>query len=168
MQAVHDLLQRQRPNTRRSKLDRQRHAVQAPADLLSQREIVVADTEVGAGVAGAVSEQLDGLVGHGQRRHPPAQLAGHPQRLTAGGQDRQPRARRQQRDHYGPAGVEQMLAIIKQQQRFALAEESDQQVHGGAARLIGQTQRACDGHRCDGRVGDRSQVDLTTALRGTR
>ena len=49
------------------------------------------DGEVGPGPAGAVGEQLDRLVGQRQRRHPPAHLAGHPDRLTAGRQHRQPR-----------------------------------------------------------------------------
>ena len=92
MQAVEDLGQRQRPHPRRRQFDRQRHAVEAAADLGHRGGVVVGDGEVGPGPAGAVGEQLDRLVGQRQRRHPPAHLAGHPDRLTAGRQQRQRRA----------------------------------------------------------------------------
>jgi hypothetical protein len=66
MQTVHDLAQRQCPNTRRGKLNGQRHAVEALADFGHQRAIVPAHNEIGTHVPGAVGEQLDGLVGKGQ------------------------------------------------------------------------------------------------------
>ena len=63
MQAVEDLGQRQRPHPRRRQLDRQRHTIQAPADLAHRRGIVVADGEIGPSMAGPVGEQFDGFIG---------------------------------------------------------------------------------------------------------
>ena len=47
MQAVEDLRQRQRPNPRRGKLDRQRHPIESPADLRYQRGIASPTTKSG-------------------------------------------------------------------------------------------------------------------------
>lgn len=62
MKAVPDLGQRQRAHPGGRELDGQRHAVEPVTDLGYHGDVVVGDGEVGAGVAGPVREQLDGLI----------------------------------------------------------------------------------------------------------
>ena len=73
-----------RRDARRGQLDGQRHAVQAPADLLDRRLVVLVGAEARVG-GGALDEQAAGL---GQRRHAPDDLALAVQRLAAGGHAR--------------------------------------------------------------------------------
>ena len=61
MQAVQDLARRQRPHPRRRQLDRQRHTVEACADLGHSRGIVVAERETVLSTAGPIDEQLEGF-----------------------------------------------------------------------------------------------------------
>ena len=89
-QAGGDLLEREGGDARRGQLDGQRHAVQAPADLLDRRLVVLAGAEARVG-GGALDEEAAGL---GQRRHPPDDLALAVQRLAARGHDAHARARR--------------------------------------------------------------------------
>ena len=62
MQAVADLGQRQHAHPRRRQLDRQRHAVEASADLRRGGGVVVGEAEIGADPSRTVVEQLDRLV----------------------------------------------------------------------------------------------------------
>ena len=160
MQAVEDLGQRQRPHPRRGQLDRQRHTVQARADLAHRCGIVISEGEIGAGMAGPVGEQLDRLVGQRQRGHPPAHLTSDPDRLTAGRQQGQPRRPTEQRDDQLGAGIQQMLAVVQHHQHLTVANKPQQAVHGGAARLIGQPQRTRHRHRHQLGVGDRRQIHV--------
>ena len=89
-----------------------------------RRGIVVGDGEIGPSTAGTVGEQLDGFVGQRQRRHPPAHLAGHPDRLTAGRQQRQPRQRRPQSNDQRRARVQQMLTVVQHHQHLSVADET--------------------------------------------
>ena len=160
MQAIADLGQRQHPHPRRRQLDRQRHAVEAPADLRRGGRVVVGDFEGGPSKAGAVGEQLDRLVGQRQRRHPPAHLAGHPDRLTTGRHQRHRRAAAQQGNGERRGRVEQMLTVVQHQQHSTVTDETGERVHRGAARLIGQAQRADHRDRHDIGIGDRRQIHV--------
>src|ERR1700730_13884161 len=66
----------------------------------------------------------------------------------------------QQRNGQFPAAVEEVFAIVEQQQHVSVGNEPQQDVHGGAARLIRQTQRACRSDRQESSVGDRRQIDI--------
>jgi hypothetical protein len=155
MQTVGDLAQRECPNPCSGKFNRQRHTIQALTDLRHQCVVVLAHNEIRACPPSTIGEQLHGLVVNRQRRHPPTQLTGHPERFTTGSQYGQVRARVQQLHNHAPARVEQMLAVVEQQQHGFVADEPYQRVHGGAARLIGQTQRARCRDRHHRRIGDR-------------
>jgi 3-ketosteroid 9alpha-monooxygenase subunit A len=72
-----------RPHPCRRKLNGQRHAVEAAADLRHGGSVVVGDGEIGPCEAGAVGEQLDGLIGQRQRRHLPHRFARHSKWFTA-------------------------------------------------------------------------------------
>ena len=113
MQALEDFGRRQRPHPRRRQLDRQGHPIQAAADFGHRRSVVVVDGEIGSSTAGALDEQLDGLVGQRQRRHPPAHFARNADRLTTGGQQRQPRRGTEQRDDQLRARIEQVFAVVQ-------------------------------------------------------
>ena len=123
MQAVKDLGQRQRPHPRRGQLDRQRHPIEARANLGHRRGIVIGDGEPGPGMAGPVGEQLDGFIGQRQRRHPPAHLTRHADRLTARREQRQPRRPTQQSDDQLGAGIEQMFAVVQHHQHLTVANK---------------------------------------------
>lgn len=62
MQTVGDLAQRQGAHPRGGQLNRQRHPIQALADLGQQLDIF-ADTKLGAHKAGPIDKLLDGLLG---------------------------------------------------------------------------------------------------------
>ena len=104
-------------------------------------------------MAGPIGEQLNRLVGQRQRRHPPTQLTGHPDRLTAGRKQCQPRRGTQQSDDQLGARIQQMLAVIEHHQHLTVANKPQQGVHRGAAGLIRQPE--CAGHRDRARDRDR-------------
>ena len=160
MQAVEDFGQRQRAHPCGGELDRQRQPIEARADFGHDCGVVVGDGEIGASVASPVGEQFDGFVAKRQRRHPPAHLAGHTDRLTAGGQQRQSRSGAEQRIDQRRTGVEQVLAVVQHHQHLPVGDKTGQGVHGGAAGLVGQPERAghCDWHQL--RVGDRRQIHI--------
>ena len=54
-------LGREKPQTRRGKLDRQGQSVQPAADFKNRRRIVIGQSEVGTDRLGSVDEQLDGF-----------------------------------------------------------------------------------------------------------
>ena len=127
-QARGDLIERQRGRASRGELDRQRHAVQTPADLLHGAG-GVRGIEARPRSGGALAEQPLGL---GQRGHPPNDLVGTPQRLAARGQDAH--ARPGSQNLLGQAGtrVDQVLAVVENDQRIASGQMRGQRLHGRA------------------------------------
>ena len=61
--------------------------------------------------------RLPQRLGHRKRRHPPGDLAGHPERLAAGGQHRQARARAQERLDQTRHRLDEVLGIVDDHQR---------------------------------------------------
>ena len=102
--------------------------------------------ETGSGPAGPVDEQLHRLagcqpgdagrpvvapvmiVGDGQRRDPPGHLAGQVEGLAAGGQYAQRRTRRHQPVGQGRGRVEDVFAVVQDQQRLLVAQVGGQGV----------------------------------------
>ena len=93
---------------------------------------LVVDDEVGPHPPGPLQEQAGGLVGvqplgrhrHAlgrspQRRHPPHQLAGHAEGLTAGHQHMHVRARRQHRVHQRRHRLQDVFGVVDHHQRRA-------------------------------------------------
>ena len=85
-QTVEDLGRRQCTDSGRGKLDGQWKAIEPAADLGDGFCIVSTDAELGFGPSCAVAEQFDRFVGQRQRRHSPAHLARHADRLATCGQ----------------------------------------------------------------------------------
>ena len=92
---------------------------------------------------------------------------GRPERLAAGGQHRQPRARRQERGDRLARRVEQVLAVVDDQQPGALAEERDAGREDVALDDL-QVQRRRQGVRDRGRVGDRGEQQHDRGLAALR
>ena len=157
-QAVEDLGQRHHPHSRRRELDPQGQTVQTSADIAYGSGVGGGDTEVGPSQPRAVDEELDSFVGERQRRHPPGQLAGHPDRRTAGSQNRQPGARAQERVGQYTARVDQVLTIVQHHQRVPVADESHERVHRGAARLVRKAERAQHRYRDHLGIGHRREI----------
>ena len=160
MQAVEDLVQRQRTHARSRKFDRERHSVEPPADLVHRHGVLIGGGEIGPHPTRAVFEQLDRFVGQRQRGHPPCHLTGQPDRLTARRQQRQTRACFEQRQDEFRAGIEQMLAVVQHQQQLTLTDESDNRVHSRPARLVRKAECARHRNRDQIRIGDRREVDV--------
>ena len=159
-QTVQDLVEGQGPNAGRREFDRQWHAVEAVADGGHRAGVVRRDVKVGAHQAGAVGEQVDGVVAQRQRRHPPDRLTRHAERFAARGEQRQLGACADERGGDPGAFVEQVLAVVEHDEHPAVGSEAQHDVDGGHARKVGQTQRADHRAGDDVGVGDRREVDV--------
>ena len=147
-QARRDLIQRQGRHAGRGQLDGQRHAVQAPADLVDRRPVVVGGAE--ARVRGcALREQAARL---GQRRDAPGHLALAVQRLAARGEDAHAGAGAQQVFRQARTRVDHVLAVV----------EHDDGLTAGQVRGKGLLRRAPggdrDAHGQRGRLGHQRAV----------
>ncbi len=129
-QALGDLLHRKRAQARRGELDRQRNAVQAPTDFGHGRGIPVGDAKGRLRRDRALDEQVHrfelhqglggdcpAVIGDRERRHRIVRLARDVQRLAAGRQDLQTRARLQHLLRELGAGVDQVFAIVEDEQQ---------------------------------------------------
>ena len=165
MEAVDDLVERQRADAGRGQFDRQRHAVERSADLGHGGGVVVGRRRSRAGPGGR---------GRRTARWPrrPA-TATAPDHVTSPGT---------------PVGSRLVARICSPGQAPSSSAASDavassrcsqlssttsicrsptnlvQRFHRRAARLVGQAQRTRDGHRHHGLVGDRCQVDVADAV----
>ena len=106
-------------------------------------------------------------VGKRERRQPEGVLRGEPERFAAGGQHRQPRARGQERGDRVARRVEQVLAVVDDQQPGALAEERDAGREDVALDDL-QVQRRRQRVRDRGRVGDRGEQQHGRGLAALR
>ena len=73
-----------------------------------------------------------------KRGHLPARFARHAERLTAGGEHRQPRRGAEEGSDQRCGRVEQMFAVVQHQQHVAVAKVLLQRVDGRPAGLVGQ------------------------------
>ena len=96
--------------------DRQGHAVEATADLGHERRFIAGWIRIRAGALRAVGEQFNRRVVDRQRWHPPGDFAGEADRFAAGDKNRQLLAGIEQRNDHLPGRVEQVLAVVEQQQ----------------------------------------------------
>ena len=153
-QPLGDLLHRQCAYPRGRQFDRQRHAVQRPAQRGDRADVGRADGETGQGRGRPVGEQPDRLVPvrvlgrldragrrDRHRRYLPHRFRGHPQRLTARGDHDQPlRGVEQALAHHG-ARVDEVLAVVQNQQQPARGHRIGERVEQRPAGLLADTQR---------------------------
>ena len=160
-QARGDLLERQRGRAGRGELDGQRHAVQTPADLLHGAGGAVRGIEARPRRGGALAEQPLGL---GQRGHPPGDLVGAAQRLAARGQDAHAGPGAQNLLGQAGARVDQVLAVVENEQRLARGQMRHERLQGrarcGDRHADGQRRRL----RHERGVAEARQVDEPSAV----
>ena len=159
----------QQPGAGGGQLDRQRQALQPPADLRHRRRVALGEGKAGPHRAGPVHEQRHRRRGRHlrdrggarigrqrQRRHRVLPLGAQPQHRAAGGQDRHPRAAGQQLAQVG-GDLDHLLQVVQDQQPRAVAERLGQRLQ--RRRPPGQVgaRRPADGGQDQPRVGDRVQ-----------
>ena len=175
LQADVDLVDRQRVRARRSELERERNAVEVVADGRDRRRGAFRQPEGGLLQADALDEHLRGFgarqrleiaAGRGQRqrRHRIDLLAGDLELLAAAREDANLRRGQQQRGGERGAGVDQVLAIVEQQQqtpRLEMTAERLREVDTGA---LAHAQHLRDRARHQRRIGDRAELDEPHAV----
>ena len=103
---------------------------------------------VGAGAAARLRQ-----LGQGQRRDPPGGLAGDAEGLAAGGQQAHPGALLEDGVHEPGAGLDDVLAVVQEEERVALLEQGDERRLRGLAGALPRPHRGQRGARDERRVG---------------
>lgn len=167
-QASQELLGGEGRDARGGELDRQRQPVEPAAHLGDRRGVRGLELEPRRAALRAVDEQPDGVgpahrlhpevqarVGQAHRRHVVRHLARDAQRLAAGGQHAQARARRQQvGDPHGRL-LGDVLAVVDHQQAARVADRRTQRLDERPVGALGDAKRPRD-----------HPVDLVTGRRG--
>ncbi len=121
MQAVDDLVERQRPHPRGGEFDRQRHAVEPRQISVTVPAFSSVTAKSGRArrarsVNNSTASSASDSDGTRQFTSPDT-----PERLTAGRQHRHPRAAAEHVVDQRGAGIEQMLAVVQHQQHPTIA-----------------------------------------------
>jgi hypothetical protein len=139
VEALEDLARAHRPHARRGKLDGERNAVEAAADL-DHRSGIALRPEARQHRARPLGEQRDCRRVHAgrrcQRRQGQDALAVDREGLAAGCQHRQPRTALQELADQLRHRLDQVLAIVEHQQEPALAQHLDHAGDQGPVRLL--------------------------------
>ena len=172
-----DLLRREHRDTCRGELQRQRHAVEAVADLRHRSGVVVVEGESGSSRGSTQDEQLqrgdtchcrcrpDVLrIGHGQRGCQPADLTRNAQRLTAGRQDGDLRTALQQLGDRPSTRVDQVFTVVEHDEEVSVAQLRHQRVDWSLTSSQPKSQRLCHLLHDQVAVGQRRQLDEKDAV----
>jgi hypothetical protein len=158
LQLARQFRQRQRAQPDGGELDRERYAVQPPAQPHDVRPVSRRNAEPGDDGRRALGEQLDRRTGRWQRLQREGVLAGHVERLPAG--DDEGDARRAAQHGVGElaAGVDQVLARVEDEQQLPAAQVVKEM---RPARLVARRDSDGRGDRAGQlvRVVDPAQVD---------
>ena len=150
-----DLIGRERLDAGSSQLDRQRYAVETLTDPGHRRGVRAGEREVGSDRHGPVHEQFD-CVTAGDHRRPgtPLRQRQRPQRpdpltvdaepLPAGGQDPHPPTRPQDSLRDAGHSIEEMLAVVENEQHGPGFQELDEQLECHRARSMRYAQGGHD------------------------
>ena len=157
VEAVRDLLGRQHAHARRGELDRERDAVEPPADLGHGRRVARRQRERRRRGLRPLDEQLHRL-GARHRRHEPRRLAAHAERLAARRQHREPRAGAQQLLGELRALLHQVLAVVEDEQHPVAADLGHEQLERRRAGALGEVQHGRDVRGERVAVGERREV----------
>ncbi len=163
-----DAVEAQGGQPRRGQFDGEGAAVEAPADLADAGPVGGGDGGT-TGLAGPLEEQRHGVARvalarqrqPGDREHPLERQ--HEPRLRRG-QDGHTRAPAEDPLHEHPDAVDQVLAVVEDEQRLAVGEVGEHVLLAGPPRRVGQAERAAHRRGDERLVGDRDQVDEPHAV----
>jgi hypothetical protein len=140
-----DVVDRERAHARGGELDRERDALEPPADLAYGPGIPGRDAESRFHRRGALDEEAHRFagrdlvervraerIGNGERRHRKLRFAGDPQRLAARGENGQAGRRLQQLPRERRAGLHEMLAVVEDQEHAPALQVLHQRLDYGA------------------------------------
>ncbi len=127
VEPIENLSRRQRTGTGRREFQRQRDAVETPADAHHRVDVVRGHRELGRCQLGTFDEQADRIVpvrlldrgldvGQRQRRHPVERFAGDTEPFPAGGQHAEVRAGGQQISTECRGGTDDLFAVVEHEQ----------------------------------------------------
>ncbi len=156
---------------RRRKLDRERDAVEPPADGGDRAEILLVMPEVRAQRLGAGHEQLDrGVIErafggglqfrrHAERRDAIDMLAVDAQPFAAGGENDGARAAGDDGLDQPRHGIDDMLAIVENEQQAPRADRARNRLRRNLLAFLLDGEHAGDRRRHQARIGQRRQFD---------
>jgi hypothetical protein len=152
IQPLHQLLDGDRPDLGGRQLDRERDAVQVPADLLDGRGILLGQGKAGEGGGRPLYEECHRLClsqllnrhsltivpcrGQGERGHAIGDLARQSQWLTARGQHVHPGTASQEDIAQGGARLDQVLAVVQNHHHLLRSEIVREGLAQRAGRLL--------------------------------
>ncbi len=177
VQAGGNGLDADRAHARGGELDRQRDAIQPVADLRDVRGVVLGQVKRRLRGDRALDEKPCGVrlgdfrkrgfalrIGNDERRQRIRRLAANVQPLAAGRENLYARQRLQQFRCEFRAGVDQMLAVVEDEQQPAVGAMPDQRLRRGTARFLLDPQRGGDRLRHQFRICKRRQFDQPHAV----
>ena len=177
VQTLGDRFDRQRAHASGGELQRERNAVEAPADLDQRVRVLRGHGEPRLHGLGAIDEQPHGLelqqgvggqgrarVGNGQRLDRVRDLAGHVEVLAARREQPDPGARLEKLFGQVGARVHEVLAVVEDDEELAVANELDERLDHGAARLLHDAEHGRDRLGNQPCIGDRRKLDEPDAV----
>ncbi len=183
VQPLDDLLEGEQANPRGGQFDGERNAVESPADLRDEVDVVVAQLKGGTCRGRAVQKKTNGLelrqalggrgsagevaprLGKRERWQRPGRFARHAQRLAAAGQDAKLRTRTQQRFGEARAGSDEVFAIVEDEQEPLVAEEAGERGGERALGLLAKIERGRDAFDDHRGISGRGEFDEPNAVR---
>ena len=167
IQTGEDLGRRHGAHSGRRQLDGQRQAIETFAQLLDGQLGRLVGQEIGPALSGALKEQAPGI-GGSEWIQPPHGLTVHRERLATRGQDADLRARVQQCRGQLRTFVDNVLAVVKDDQEVALGQVLTERVERFGSTAAPKTEHA-SGLSCDlGRLCSRGEIDEPYAVEPTR
>ena len=163
VEPLDDLLEGEDADAGGGELDGERDAVEPPADLRDEVDVVVGERKGGACDGGAFDEEAHGfklgealegvraggdlapVIGQGERRERPCGLAGDAERLAAAGEDAQVGRGAEEGLGEAGAGGDDVLAVVEDEQEMAAAEEGGEGGDERAIGLLAEIERGGDG-----------------------
>ena len=176
-QALRNALDGQRAHAGRRKLDRERYAVEAMADVDDEDRVLLGQAKARLRGARPIHEKryrreiaqcgrrhLHLRVGDGKRRQRIRGFARNVQRLATRRENLQLRPCLQQLAARLGARLQEMLAVVQDDQQTAVPDRFCQRFQNGVSGLFLDSQNGCDGLRDHPGIGDRRELDQPNAV----
>src|SRR5580700_451040 len=176
VEALANLLRRENRGPSRRKLQREREAVQAPADLDDRLHVLVRHRKARIRRLYSIGEECDrtifhrlirsgnALRGHGERRNSIDPLARNAENFTARDQERDRGTLAQQRAGDAASLENQVLAVIENDQKLFLRQIREQRLEQRSLRRLRYAQRGRQRVGYERGVADRCELDKPHAV----